>query len=380
MQKQEFSVTRGVFGLAMIAAMAVATGVRADDAKEIVDAAKKTVEAGYQGIYEAPPATGPKAVKGKSIWYISCGQAFVLCAQQAEGFSEAAGHLGWTVSIQDGKANPSAASDIIRQAIAAKVDGIAISAFDCPGIKSALLQAKSEKVPVVSIQSIDCSDKAFGGEEALFTASVNLLGSTDASEFYRRFGELRANYVIARTEGAAKVISIAETSQRVQQANHQGFMQAIAKCAGCSIVESNFNFGQVPSPATQIWQSALLQNPDATVVEYGIDALMELGLQTAVRQSGRTDLIVGGGEGFPNNFDLIRSGTQTFSVGLPFKWFGWAVADTVNRVLAGEDPRTLPSEGTGFKLVDKDHNLPAAGEMLEPSVDFRKAYLSVWNG
>lgn len=365
---------------AMIGAAAPAAPALAEGQGDLVAESKAIVEDGYAGLYEAPPQSGPAAVTGKTIWYISCGQAFVLCAQQAEGFAEAAEHLGWTVSIQDGKATPSVASDIIRQAVAARVDGIAISAFDCPGIKSALLQARAEDVPVVSVQSIDCSADVFGAEDALFTASVNMLGSTDARDFYYRFGELRAHYLIAKTGGRGKIVSIAETSQQVQQMNHKGFMDTMAGCAECEVAESMFNFGQVPSPATQIWQSALLQNPDAAVIEYGIDALMELGLQTAVRQSGRRDLIVGGGEGFPNNFDLIRAGTQSFSIGLPFKWFGWAVADTVNRVLAGEDPASMPSQGTGFLFVDAEHNLPPAGEMLEPALDFRAAYLSVWNG
>ncbi|MGR3377378.1 sugar ABC transporter substrate-binding protein [Salipiger abyssi] len=368
---------KGVSLAAMIAGATLAQPALADD---VLAEAKAIVEQGYAGLYEAPPETGPAAVTDKTIWYISCGQAFVLCAQQAEGFAEAAEHLGWEISIQDGKATPSVASDIIRQAVAAKADGIAISAFDCPGIKSALLQARAEGIPVVSVQSIDCSADVFGSEEPLFTASVNMLGSTDARDFYYRFGELRANYVIARTEGQGKVISIAETSQQVQQMNHKGFMDTIAKCEGCEVAESTFNFGQVPSPATQIWQSALLQNPDAVAVEYGIDALMELGLQTAVRQSGRSDLVVGGGEGFPNNFDLIRRGTQTFSIALPFKWFGWAVADTMNRVQAGEDPTEMPNQGTGFIFVDAEHNLPEPGELLEPKLDFRAAYLSVWNG
>ncbi|WP_417264498.1 sugar ABC transporter substrate-binding protein [Celeribacter sp.] len=367
------ALTTTLFG----AAMAVSAQAETND---IVVQSTGIVEQGYAGLYEAPPSSGPAAVEGKNIWYISCGQAFVLCAQQAAGFTEAAEHLGWTVSVQDGKATPSIASDIIRQAVAAKVDGIAISAFDCPGIKSALLQAKADGVPVVSVQSIDCSADVFGSEEPLFTASVNMLGSTDARDFYYRFGELRAHYVIAKSGGAGKIVSIAETSQQVQQSNHQGFMDTIAKCEGCEVAESKFNFGQVPSPATQIWQSALLQNPDAVAVEYGIDALMELGLQTAVRQTGQRDLIVGGGEGFPNNFDQIRSGTQTFSIGLPFKWFGWAVADTMNRIQAGEAPEDMPSQGTGFMFVDAEHNLPASGEMLEPNVDFRSAYLSIWNG
>lgn len=364
-----------------VAALLLTTGIAVAD--ELIEDAKKTVEEGYAGLYEAPPESGPAAVEGKSIWYISCGQAFVACSQHAEGFAEAAEHLGWTVSIQDGRATPSVASDLIRQAVAAKADAITFVAFDCPGIKSALLLAKEEKIPVIASQSIDCSAEIFGGEEALFTAGVSLMGSADARDYYRKFGELRAKYILAKTEGKANIVSIGETSQVIQQTNHEGFMDTIAKCGDCVVNESLFNFGQVPSPATQIWQSALLQNPDANVVEFGIDALMVLGLQTAVKQANKgasTGVVVGGGEGFPPNYDLIREGTQTFSVAMPYNWFGWATADTVNRILAGEDAGSLPSQGTGFQYVDAEHNLPEPGKSLEPSFDYKKSYLSVWGG
>lgn len=370
----------GRIGWLALMSATIAGAVNAQDTDDIVTKAKAIVEKGYQGSFEMPPTKGPKAVTGKNIWFISCGQAYVACVQEANGFAEAAKELGWTARIQDGRASPSVASDVIRQAVAAKVDGIAVAAFDCPGIKSALLLAKSQKIPVVAIQSIDCSDAAFGKEEPLFSATVNLLGSPDANSFYYRFGQMRAYYILAKTDGKADIVSINETSQRVEQKNSEGFASIIAQCKDCKLNATNFTYSQVPNPATQIWQSALLKNPKANVYEFGVDALMGLGLQTAVRQTGRTDVIVGGAEGFPQNFDLIRSGTQTFSVAMPFNWFGWATADTLNRVLAGEDPASLPSQGTGFQYIDREHGLPAPGEPFEPSIDYRGAYGKIWKG
>jgi ribose transport system substrate-binding protein len=55
------------------------------------------------------------------------------------------------------------------------------------------------------------------------------------------------------------------------------------------------------------------------------------------------------------------------------------LANTLNRVFAGEDPKSLPSEGGGWVFLDKDHNLPAEGNW-EPSFDFKNIYTSMWTG
>ena len=99
-----------------------------------------------------------------------------------------------------------------------------------------------------------------------------------------------------------------------------------------------------------------------------------------VEQSGIKNLIVGGGEGFPTNFNLIRRGVQTFSVAVPYAWMGWAQADTLNRLFAGANAKDLPSEGLGFQYIDKDHNLPESEKFSEPPLDYKSAYLKVWKG
>lgn len=346
-----------------------------------VVAAKKALDLGYKGDFEPPPTSGPAAVSGKTVWYLSCGQAYLACVMQADAFKDAGAQLGWDVVIQDGKADPSVAAGIIRQGIAAQVDGIALTTFDCPGIKSALLEARTAGVPVVNFGSMDCNDPAFGGtDEPLFTATVKLRGSDNAAEYFREWAKARANYVIATTNGTADALWITEQSQALHQYQGKAFMEQMATCTTCSVTEVPFTFAQVPNPATQQWTTAIQSNPKATVVAEGIDALMGLGLQTAVQQSGRAGLVVGGGEGLPPNFDLIRQGVQTFSVAIPYTWVYWGLADTLNRVFAGQDPATFPNQGAGWQFVDKDHNLPAEGQSYEPPVDYQAAYKAIWSG
>jgi len=369
----------GMIGSALAASIAASGLARADDVPAYVREAQKIVESGYKGNFDPPPSAGPAAVRGKKVWYISCGQAYAACSTAANGFAEAGKELGWEVTIQDGKATPSVAADIIRLGVAAKVDAISLFAFDCPGIKSALLQAKQENVPVEAAASLDCNDPTFGKQEPLFTATLNLLGSTDAGEFYFKMGQARGYYILAKTNGHANIVSINETGQRIQQMNTEGFQNVMKPCTDCKIDKTDFNFGQVPNPATQIWKSAVLRDKDLNVIEYGIDALMDLGLRPAVQQIDLKNVIVGGGEGYPNNFGLIRQGIQTFSVALPLRWVGMAQADNVNRILAGQNPKDMPNEGAGFEYIDKDHNLPPEGEVFVPSFDFKSAYLKIWN-
>src|SRR5262249_39680970 len=152
----------------------------------------------------------------------------------------------------------------------AKVDGIAIAYFDCPGIKSALLDAQKAKIPVVAFGSLDCDNALYkGNDKPLFTAATKLLDSTDAAEWYSKWPQARANYTIATTNGKAKVLSIWENSQAIQAANGNAFAEEMKKCTTCQVKRVPFSFAQVPNPATQQWKSAILSNPTYDVVANG---------------------------------------------------------------------------------------------------------------
>ncbi|MFI0423485.1 sugar ABC transporter substrate-binding protein [Spongiactinospora sp. 9N601] len=350
------------------------------DARLVADA-KAAVERGYKGDFQPPPSEGPKAVPGKDVWYISCNQQSSACVAQGKAFDEAGKELGWNVSIHDGKSDPTIASTKIRQAIAAGVDGIAISYYDCPGIKTALLDARAADVPVVAAGSIDCDSPAYGGtDKPGFAATLNLRGTTDAAEFYKMWGAARATHIIATTNGHANVLDYFERSEKIQAAQGAGFATEMKKCKGCTLNQQAFTWPQVPNPAVQQWRSALLSRPEVDTVSSSIDGIMALGLDSVIRESGRTDLLIAGGEGLTPNLGLIREGRQTSATALSYGWIYWGLADTLNRLLAGEPRESLPSQGMGWQYVDQDHNLPESGAAFEPSYDFRSAYRNVWNG
>ena len=72
--------------------------------------AQQLLTQGYAGAFQPPPTTGPKAVGGKTVWFISCGQAYIACVESSDAFKAAGTALGWKVTIVDGKATPSVAA------------------------------------------------------------------------------------------------------------------------------------------------------------------------------------------------------------------------------------------------------------------------------
>jgi ribose transport system substrate-binding protein len=340
------------------------------------------LDKGYAGVFDPLPTDGPKAVTGKNVWYISCGEAFTACSEMSQAFRGAGKVLGWKVTVADSKATPAVANGLIKQAVAAKADGIVISDSDCPGAKSALLQAKAAKIPVVNYASLDCNDPDYGGSEPLFTASVKLLGSTDQGLYFQNWGKARAQYLLAKLNGkTGKILSIGETSQLIQRHAVKGFEDEIASgCPKCDLVKVPFTFAQVPTQSTAIFKSALLKNPDAVALSFNLDTLMALGLQTALQQNRRPNMIVVGGEGYPVNWPFIKQGLQTASIGFPYRPDTWAEADVMNRIFAGEAVADLPNEGGGYQFIDKEHNLPSGEEQFGGAVDYEAHFTKLWTG
>lgn len=333
----------------------------------------------YAGDYVPPPTSGPAAQSGRTVWFISCGQAFENCAKAATAFSAAGAALGWKVNVVDGAANPVKANSLIKQAVAAKVDGIASIAWDCPTIKAGLLAAKDAKIPVVNFGGFDCDYSEFGGGAPLFTKTVNSRGGASYANYLTQYQDARADTIIAHTKGKATILSFEETSLANQRFNAKAFHARIAeKCPACKVISVKWQFSQVPAAATQIWKSAILQHPEATVLSNPVDDIMNLGFRSALQGSGRHDLWVMGGEGPPTNIEAIRSGVQSAALAIPpgYAWQMWAEADTLNRVFAGSTD--FPETGGGWTLVDKDH-LPAPGQR-PPVPDYQAAFKRIWAG
>lgn len=333
-----------------------------------------------KGSIGTPPTSGPKAVAGKKVWFISCGQTLPTCALMGDAAQEASKILGWDLHIGDGKLNPTTYADVIDTAVGQKPDAIIIGGIACGNIQPSLQKAKRAGIVVLGIKSPDCDEPPTNGEK-LFTDSMYYVGTNVKanSAATRLRGQVAASYLINKTKGKAKIIFEKGADPTITPIN-EGFTEEIKKCSGCEIVKT-INYvptDQGPDGAlAQGLQAALVQHPEANALyaPYDANLILSRGAQI-VKQSGRNIAVIGA-DGTPDGLDLVRNGQVAVeTAGQSYEWYGFAVMDSLNRIFAGEP---VVDEGLGWQPVDKDHNLPSTpGSPVEVNFDVADTYSKIW--
>src|SRR6266511_447091 len=208
-----------------------------------------------------------------------------------------------------------------------------------------------------NIWVISCDEPGGGGGRGLIDFVAAPKGYRTHSQFIRDWGRMKADYVIAKTNGRAKVITFSQSDVLGIKYESEAIKQELARCKGCQVV-ANVSF-TLPDFATggvfKKFQTALLQHPEANAVVTLYDAIIILAVAPALQQAGRTKMIVAGGEGDPSNLELIRRNKlRSCAFAVAVQDAGYPIADNMIRLLAHKRP---VDQATAVLLIDKQHNL-----------------------
>jgi len=341
----------------------------------------------YKGVVEAAPASGPKAATGKTIWFSNC-VAFEGCERFGTGLKAAAKVLGWNIKEIDNGGDPQKSISIMRQAVAAKADGIIDTLSDCPNVKTGLEAAKNANIPVITYAGLDCDNPALGqGGTSLYSGHVRLGTAADSLAYYRNQGAVDAdhNLALAHKQGIKDpgIVTALPLDQLFQNARAAGFAAEIKKlCSACKVDPIKFTVAQAVAKGQQIITSGILQHPSDTVFYYGNDAFLPLGIQASLQASTGKFKIICCGDGGKLSTANARDNKLAKEVGVnfaPLEMWGWDAADVLNRLMAGKSSADIPAEANVTYYFDKDHNLPASGPVKDP-YDYVKAFTDVWKG
>lgn len=350
----------------------------AGGAGDSLAAAKAATAQAYRGTNRQVDPTPRPAVKGKRVVVISTGQASISSQIPSDAAVAAAKAMGWQVELYDAKLDPANVAPLTRQAVASGANGIVLDAIDCQSVQQPLREARARGIAVIPIYAFDCNDPLAGGaKDSLFSAYMNFgaKAQADLPAFAASYGADQASYVIASSDNKAKVIVIEDPTFTVVKYTSAGFTKTIGASGGSTVVSTlQITPSDIlTSKLVPKIQAELLRHPEATWIKSPYTYVTQLGIVPALGpKAGQVKVM--GGEGFVPELDLIRQGKVTAANIISSEWVGWSAIDTMNSIFRREQVR---DSGIGWTIADKEHNLPASGE-LAPPVDFEAAYKAAW--
>ncbi|MGH2937601.1 MAG: sugar ABC transporter substrate-binding protein [Solirubrobacterales bacterium] len=334
----------------------------------------KSLDAWYSGENFGEPPTEPlKVPEGKNAWLIACSDATPSCTGVWEVFEEYAKKFNWNITQVDGKQEPTAQANAVRQAITAGAEVIGISSIDCSAVKQPLEEAIKAGIKVISSSGIDCTPP-------LFEAENHASGAGDWKESLEQLGQIEgeasASHVAA--EGGGQIIVEKNPFTEAGEAIAHGAEEAIKKyCPECEIIPFILNAADfVPPKAQEKTQALLTKYPTAKAFVVLTDDVILGGVGPAIQASGRTDIFVASGAATPQGIKLLREGSPqvSFEVGFSVVGRGLELLDGAASLLDGKEP---VESGNTWQAFDKERGLPK-GEEYEAPVNFKAAYEKRW--
>ena len=352
--------------LALAFAASATVSVRAD---EVTTSAMEAIEtyAGPQTEWLGPTAS-PKPEPGKSIVYLSNDENNNASRAWGEAIKEAADKVGWTVTIIDGKATPTGWINGLNQAIALKADGIITSA-DAASLQEPIESAKAAGIPIVGIHAaaLPGPDEELG----LFT---------NIQQDPREIGRAQADWVIADSDGKARVVVTSHNEFAIAEAKSRATEARLEECEGCEVLEYvNSPIAEVAQRQPQLVASWVQRYGTPLYVTAVADYTLDFQVP-ALRNAGvdPDDVKLVGADGQESAYQRIRSDDfQVVTVSEPVEMQGYQAIDEINRAIQGE----APSDFVQAPYLVTADNVDAEGgadNQFVPTNDYKAKYLELW--
>ncbi len=341
----------------------VAKTMSLDEAKALV-AASTGPQTEWKG-----PTSGPQAsTDAITVVYVSADQSYVSFVNWGRGVTEAAETLGWKAVTLNGKGTVTGTLSAMQQAVSMKPAAIITSA-DASALQGPIKQAVDAGIPVIGIHA-----SAFPGPDPETNLFMNI-GSDPVA-----IGAAQAAYVIATSEGKARLLHFLDNSFAIARLKAQAATEPVKNCKGCSFLEMiNIPIAdqtkRIPSVISGVianygedwWGTTCCDN----FYPYIASALRASGVSPS-----KVHLV--GADGPPSAYDMIRKGEfEVATVPEPSTLFGYQAIDTVVRAMAGQEPARFVQP---VYLVTRDNVDREGGDKNEfiPSNGFACHYLNVW--
>nr|WP_234435157.1 substrate-binding domain-containing protein [Streptomyces sp. NRRL F-2747] len=315
------------------------------------------------------PTTGPRAVPGKTLVYVAQTMTNPGVAGVAKGVREAAQTIGWNVRVIDGEGTPAGIQAALAQAVTLRPSGIVIGGFDPRLTSQQVARAGAAGIPLIGWHAV--SSPGPSTDPPLFT---------NVTTKVEEVAKASADWVIARSEGAAGVVVFTDDSIPFAGTKSKLIEQRLAACPGVRLLaHKNIPIPDASRRTPQEVASLLSRFRKQWTYSVAINDLYFDDAAPAFRAAGKPGagppFNIGAGDGDPSAFRRINSEQfQAATVPEPLSQQGWQIADEFNRAFAGQ-----PASG----YVAPVHIATAENSSGATSWDpkgYQAAYEKIWHG
>lgn len=311
------------------------------------------------------------ALAGKTVYYIPLTAQISVFQLYGEKLGEALDAAGVNLQICDGGANPSQIAGCIDQAVGASAAAIVADNVPYGMAANAFEAARGQGIPVLIANQIP--DPGAPADESL----AYLPGP--ATEMITSV----ADWIIADSDGQATVVLQKVTDNPSTIAWAEAAEQELAdRCPDCTVVVNEVsaaNFPVIPSSTS----SAILQNPDTGYVLAEFEHFVQPTIGGVQQTPNAANITIVASAATLTGLQMIDDGGPLqASAGQNFSFQGWATADAIFRMVAGQE---VPEYDISFRLFTQDNvgdldlseDGEASGDWYGPT-DYTDEFTALW--
>lgn len=304
-----------------------------------------------------------KPKSGSSVYHVACDLSLPGCANQAKGVKSAAAAIGFKYEQCDGGSSPDTIAQCFTNAVNANPSVIIPNGIGIEAAGEGFAAAAKKNIPIVGMFTGDPPESE--------GVSTEIAGET-----CEEAGKAAADWVIADSEGKAKVTFIGTQTYTCNIQRQDSFMAEMKKCAECEASTLTFSIAALQSALPQQIQAELQSNPDVEYMVGTFDAVA-LAAADAIRQAGKSEEIkVGGFDADAPNLELIREEEiQAFDVTSGTTEPGWVAMNQAARVINGE---AVPPVTPVTTVMVTSSNVEEVGEAYVGATGFEEQFEQLW--
>jgi erythritol transport system substrate-binding protein len=297
--------------------------------------------AGCSGSSDSPDTGAePGATEGGLISIIVNDPSNPYWTAEGDTAKEVAESLGYEANVSAHKADTKLESDLVDTAITNKSVAIILDPADADGSIGAVQKATDAGIPVFLVNAEINEEGIAKGQLVSNNAQGAALGATEfvkatggVGTYVELKGKPSDNNAATRSNGYASVLS----------------QYPDLKLVGQEV--ANWDTKEAHDKT----QTLLTAHPDITAIISGNDT-MALGAIAALKEAGRTDIIVGGFDGAPDAAAAVEDGSMAFTVLQPVTVYATAAVEQADSYIrTGETGVDSEKQTFDCVLINKDN-------------------------